>query len=102
MVTISLVTLFGWSVVGQQTPAPKAVWEHAVVSSIGDNSARLSQLGTEGWELVAVRSEDKFAGKWLVDSAQSPVSPRCGTKHRLRVSKVQAHSLAAEREMLWE
>jgi len=62
VVTISLVTLFGWSVVGQQTPAPKVVWEHAVVSSLGDNSVRLSQLGTEGWELVAVRSEEKFAG----------------------------------------
>jgi hypothetical protein len=62
VMTISLVTFFGWSVVGQQTPAPKAVWEHAVVSSLGDNSARLSQLGKEGWELVAVRSEEKFVG----------------------------------------
>ena len=25
VVTISLVSFFGWSVVGQQTPAPKAV-----------------------------------------------------------------------------
>jgi len=62
VVTISLVTLFGWSVLGQQTPAPKAVFEHTVVSFLGDNSARLSQLGREGWELVAVRSEEKFAG----------------------------------------
>ena len=65
VVTISLVSFFGWSVRGQQTPAPKVVWEHAVVSSItGDNSARLSQLGTEGWELVAVRSEEKFTGNF--------------------------------------
>ena len=62
VMTISLVALFGWSVRGQQTSAPKVVWEHAVVSSQGDNSWRLSQLGTEGWELVAVRSEEKFAG----------------------------------------
>lgn len=62
--TISLVTLFGWSVRGQQTAAPKVVWEHAVVSSPGDNSARLSRLGTEGWELVAVRSEEKFTGNF--------------------------------------
>ena len=60
--TISLVIFFGWSVRGQQTPAPKAVWEHTVVSFTGDNSARLSQLGAEGWELVAVRSEEKFTG----------------------------------------
>jgi hypothetical protein len=64
VVTISLVTSFGWGVVGQQTPAPKVVWEHAVVSSLGDNSTRLSQLGTEGWELVAVRSEEKFTGNF--------------------------------------
>lgn len=62
VMTISFVTFFGWSVVGQQTPAPKAVWDHAIVSSLGDNSARLSQLGSDGWELVAVRSEEKFAG----------------------------------------
>ena len=64
VVTISLVTFFGWSVVGQQTPASKAVWEHAVVSSIGDNSTRLSELGREGWELVAVRSEEKSLGNF--------------------------------------
>ena len=64
VVTISLVTFVGWSVVGQETPAPKAVWEHAVVSSFGDNSARLSQLGKEGWELVAVRSEEKLTGNF--------------------------------------
>ena len=61
---ISLVTFFGWSVRGQQTPAPKGVWEHTLVSSRGDNSARLSQLGAEGWELVAVRSEEEFTGNF--------------------------------------
>ena len=66
VVTIGLVTFFGWSVRGQQeTPATKTVWEHAVVvSHTGDNSARLSQLGTEGWELVAVRSEETFTGNF--------------------------------------
>ena len=62
VVTISLVTFFGWNVRGQQTPAPKAVWEHTVVSTLGDNSFRLNQLGSEGWELVAVRSEEKSLG----------------------------------------
>lgn len=61
---ISLVAFFGWSVRGQQTPAPKVVWEHTVISFTGDNSPRLSQLGAEGWELVAVRSEEKFAGNF--------------------------------------
>jgi len=64
VMTISLVALFGWSVRGQQTPAPRVVFEHAVVSSSGDNSTRLSQLGMEGWELVAVRSEEKFTGNF--------------------------------------
>ena len=61
---VCLVALLGWSVRGQQAPASKVVWEHAVVSSPGDNSTRLSQLGTEGWELVAVRSEEKFTGNF--------------------------------------
>ncbi len=64
VVTISLVTFFGWSVRGQQTPAPKVAWEHTVASFRGDNSARLSQLGAEGWELVAVRSEEEFTGNF--------------------------------------
>ena len=64
VMTISLVALFGWSVRGQQTPAQKVVWEHAVVTSQGDDSARLSQLGKDGWELVAVRSEEKLVGNF--------------------------------------
>jgi hypothetical protein len=64
--TISLTAALGWSARGQQqSPAPKVTWEHAIVSSsTGDNSARLSQLGVEGWELVAVRSEEKFTGNF--------------------------------------
>ncbi len=64
--TISLIAALGWSTRGQQqTSAPKVIWEHAIVSSsTGDNSARLSQLGAEGWELVAVRSEEKLVGNF--------------------------------------
>ena len=62
--TIGLVALFGWSVRGQQTAAQKVVWEHAVATSQGDDSARLSQLGKDGWELVAVRSEEKLLGNF--------------------------------------
>lgn len=62
-VTVSLVAFFGWNVRGQQTSVPKVVWEHAVVGpSTGDNSSNLNQLGAEGWELVAVRSEEKTTG----------------------------------------
>jgi hypothetical protein len=64
--TLSLIVALGWGVRGQQqTPAAKVIWEHLVVSSsTGDNSARLSQLGAGGWELVAVRSEEKFTGNF--------------------------------------
>jgi outer membrane lipopolysaccharide assembly protein LptE/RlpB len=66
MATISLIAALGWSVRGQQqTPLLKVTWEHAIISSsTGDNSARLSQLGADGWELVAVRSEEKFMGNF--------------------------------------
>lgn len=62
--TISLVAFFGWSVRGKETPAAKVVWEHAVISSRGDNPARLNKLGAEGWELVSVRAEEKFTGNF--------------------------------------
>jgi hypothetical protein len=49
VMTISLVALFGWSVGGQETPNPKVVWEHAVVSSpagdIPHGSASLVRRG---------------------------------------------------------
>lgn len=61
---ISLVAFFGWSARGQQTPAPKVSWEHVLFSYPGDNATRLSQLGAEGWELVAVRSEEKVLGNF--------------------------------------
>lgn len=61
---ISLVAFCAWSVRGKDTPVPKVVWEHAVISSHGDNPARLNQLGAEGWELVAVRTEEKFTGNF--------------------------------------
>jgi hypothetical protein len=61
---VSVLAFFGWSARGQQTAMPRVTWEHTVFSSTGDNSARLSQLGAEGWELVAVRSEEKFTGNF--------------------------------------
>ncbi|MGI9067889.1 MAG: hypothetical protein ACR2HX_15995 [Pyrinomonadaceae bacterium] len=61
---ISFVAFFGWSVRGNETPAPKVEWAHAVISSHGDNPAQLNQLGSEGWELVAVRAEEKFTGNF--------------------------------------
>lgn len=64
LAAISIVAFFGWSVRGKEIPAPKVVWEHAVISSNGDNPARLNQLGVEGWELVAVRAEEKLTGNF--------------------------------------
>ncbi len=61
---VCLLAFFGWSVNGQQTTSPRTVWEHTVISSNGDNSSQLSRLGAEGWELVAVRSEEKFTGNF--------------------------------------
>jgi hypothetical protein len=62
---IVLVASPGWSVRGQRTPAPVVTWEHSIfVSPNGDNSTRLGQLGAQGWELAAVRSEEKPLGNF--------------------------------------
>ena len=61
---ISIVAVFGWSVRGEQKVFPKQVWEHKVVSSLGDNPNELARLGAEGWELVSVRQEDQFVGNY--------------------------------------
>ena len=61
---ISLVAVFGWSVRGEQKVSPKQVWEHKVVSSMGDNPVQLTRLGAEGWELVSVRPEETFIGNF--------------------------------------
>ena len=61
---IGIVVVFGWSVRGEQKVSPKPVWEHKIVSSVGDNPTELARLGAEGWELVSVRPEDKFIGNF--------------------------------------
>jgi hypothetical protein len=62
---LGLVAVFGWSVRGQQRASPRLVWEHKIVPSyLGDNQDELTRLGAQGWELVSVRTEDKFTGNF--------------------------------------
>lgn len=63
--TVGLVASPGWVVRGQQTPAPKVTREHTVAATQSDDDlALLKRLGSEGWELVAVRPEEKFTGNF--------------------------------------
>ncbi len=58
-----LIVFFGivaWAGQGQTRKNP--VWEHTVITEFSDNSATLNRLGTEGWELVAVRPEEIVNG----------------------------------------
>lgn len=63
---VGLIISLGWVVRAQQEkPAPKVAWEHSVVAAFpGDDTTRLDRLGAEGWELVAVRSEERFTGNF--------------------------------------
>lgn len=57
-------SLLCWSVYAQEKQPGKVFWEYNVVSFVGDNTAKLSQLGAQGWELTSVRSEEEMVGNF--------------------------------------
>ena len=66
VVAVLLVaSVFCWAVYAQKEHPAKTVWEYCVVSSnTGDNPRRLTELGSDGWELTAVRTEEQMVGNY--------------------------------------
>jgi predicted negative regulator of RcsB-dependent stress response len=60
-----VICVVGWTVYGQkqQPSAHKATWEYKIVNSLSE--AQLNQLGSEGWELVAVAAWEGNAQQYL-------------------------------------
>jgi hypothetical protein len=62
--TLAVVSVLCWNVYAQKKESTKLLWEYNVVSFSGDNPFQLSQLGSEGWELTSVRSEEQMLGNF--------------------------------------
>jgi hypothetical protein len=62
--TLGVVSVLCWNVYAQKKEFTKLLWEYNVVSFSGDNPFQLSQLGSEGWELTSVRSEEQMLGNF--------------------------------------
>jgi len=62
---IAAGSVFCWNVYAQKHQSPKVVWEYNLVTTMnGDNRTQLSELGSDGWELVSVRTEDRVIGNF--------------------------------------
>ena len=64
IVALSAASLLSWSVYAQEKKFSRVVWEYSVVtiSSFEESSSQLSQFGSQGWELVSVRSSEEMLG----------------------------------------
>ena len=62
---LAIGSLLCWNVYSAEKKTNTIVWEYKLVSSaIGDSPGQLSELGIQGWELTAVRSEEKMVGNF--------------------------------------
>ena len=70
MVAVAAAFLLSWSVYAQEKKPGRVVWEYSVatVSSYEESSSRLSQFGSQGWELVSVRSSEEMLGSTRIVS----------------------------------
>jgi hypothetical protein len=62
IVALAVTSLLSWTVYAQERKSGKVVWEYNIATFTGDQPYRLSQLGADGWELIAVRSEEEMLG----------------------------------------
>ncbi len=67
VLVVALIGLFGWNAQGQkQQSTGRPQWEYKVVNLYQDNAEKiLNELGSEGWEIVAVQSGNDATAKGL-------------------------------------
>ena len=56
MVALMLVT--GWTVYAQKSRRAKAMWEYKRVQILAGQDSILTDLGAQGWELVAIDNNE--------------------------------------------
>jgi lipopolysaccharide export system protein LptC len=64
IVAVVAASLLTWTVYAKETKSSKIVWEYNIATFSGDQVSQLSQLGAQGWELIAVRSEEEMLGNF--------------------------------------
>lgn len=57
-------SLLCWNVYSEDKKPNAVIWEYKLVSDMGDNTSRLTELGAQGWELTSVRTEDEIHGSF--------------------------------------
>jgi hypothetical protein len=64
LAAVAVGSLLCWNVYSAERKPNTIVWEYKLVSSVGDNPGQLSELGTQGWELASVRTEEQMLGNF--------------------------------------
>src|SRR5437899_10708038 len=59
---LAAASILCWNVYSAEKKPNTVLWEYKLVSSIGDNTGQLSQLGTDGWELSSASTEEQIIG----------------------------------------
>ncbi len=52
---LAILAVVGWSVYGQRSTAPRPTWEYKASGLLSEQ--HLNELGSQGWELVAVTAD---------------------------------------------
>jgi hypothetical protein len=60
IMAIASASWAGWT--GRAQGTPRNSWEYKVVPVTDDGATVLNDLGTEGWELVTIRTQEQSAG----------------------------------------
>lgn len=61
---VAVLIIVGWTVYGQkQSATHKTMWEYKILGGVSE--AQLNELGSEGWELVAVGVNNNGVAHYL-------------------------------------
>jgi hypothetical protein len=67
---IALMLMIGWSVYAQQSRRAKTTWEYKRVQILGGQDSTLSDLGAQGWELVAIDNNETAVSVYVFKRAR--------------------------------